>query len=63
MAQAPPSLVFATLGQARAADRLHPELESRVLGNLLTHWALRSTLDTSANCADQFRPLARLRAS
>jgi hypothetical protein len=63
MAQAPPSLVFATLGQARAADRLHPELESRVLGNLLTHWALRSTLDTSAICADQFRSLARLRAS
>jgi hypothetical protein len=63
MAQAPPSLVFATLGQARAADTLRPELESRVLGNLLTHWALRSTLDTSAICADQFRSLARLRAS
>jgi hypothetical protein len=58
IATAPPSLVFAALGQARAAGRLSPERESRLLGNLLTHWALRSTLDISAICADQVRTLA-----
>ena len=58
MANAPPSLVFAVLGQARAAGRLSPQREGRVLGNLLTHWALRSTLDISAICADQSRALA-----
>jgi hypothetical protein len=50
---APPSLAMAVLGQARAASRLTPERESRVVGNLLTHWALRSTLDMSAVCADR----------
>jgi hypothetical protein len=63
IATAPPSLAFAVLGQARAAGRLSPERESRLLGNLLTHWALRSTLDISAICADQSRALAPRRAS
>jgi hypothetical protein len=58
IASAPPSLAFAVLGQARAAGRLSPERESMLLGNLLTHWALRSTLDISAICADQVRTLA-----
>jgi hypothetical protein len=62
-ATAPPSLAFAVLGQARAAGRLSPEREARLLGNLLTHWALRSTLDISAICADQSRALAPRRAS
>jgi hypothetical protein len=57
---APPSLVFSVLGQARAAGRLSPEAESRLVGNVLTHWALRSSLDTSALCAE--RPRERLRA-
>jgi hypothetical protein len=48
---ASPSLVFATLGQARADGRLNPEDESRLLGKLLTHWALQSTLQVSAACA------------
>jgi hypothetical protein len=51
---AAPSLVFAVIGQARADGRLDPEEESVLLARLLTHWALRSTLDTgrrSAACA------------
>jgi hypothetical protein len=51
MYRAPPSLVFAVLGQARADGRLNPEDESALLGKLLNHWALRSTLDVSAACA------------
>jgi hypothetical protein len=47
----PPSLAFAVIGQAKADGKISPEEESRVLANLLTHWALRSTLDTSAVCA------------
>jgi hypothetical protein len=51
MYAAPPSLVFAVIGQARCDDHLSPEDESLLLGKLLTHWALRSTLDTSSTCA------------
>lgn len=51
MRAAPPSLVFAVLGQARADGALSPEEESRLLRGLLTHWALRSTLDRSEICA------------
>jgi hypothetical protein len=47
----PPTLAFAVVGQARAAGRLAPEPESRLLGDLLTHWAVRSSLDVSAICA------------
>lgn len=47
MYRAPPSLVFAVIGQARCDGRLSPEDESQLLGKLLTHWALTSTLDTS----------------
>jgi hypothetical protein len=45
MYQAPPSLVFAALGQAKADGRLSPEDESDLLGRLLTHWAIGSTLN------------------
>jgi hypothetical protein len=51
MYRAPPTLVFAAIGQARADGHLSPEDESKVLGKLLTHWALRSTLEVSAACA------------
>jgi hypothetical protein len=51
MYRAPPSLVFAVIGQARADGRLGPEDESALLGKLLNHWALSSTLDVSAACA------------
>jgi hypothetical protein len=51
MYAAPPSLVFAVIGQARSDGRLSPEDESELLGKLLTHWALTSTLDMSTTCA------------
>jgi hypothetical protein len=50
MYRAAPSLVFAVLGQARAGGRLEPEAEAELLARLLTHWALRATLDTAAMC-------------
>ncbi|MCE7987626.1 MAG: hypothetical protein DYG89_41205 [Caldilinea sp. CFX5] len=49
--QTPPALAFAVIGQARADGKLGPEAESRLLGKLLTDWALRSTLDLSVVCA------------
>lgn len=59
MYRAPPSLVFAALGQARSDGRLTPEDESVLLGKLLTHWALRSTLDVSAACSMRSNSRAR----
>lgn len=50
-AQASPALAFAVVGQARAAGLITPEHESRLLGELLTGWAIRSSLDTSLLCA------------
>ncbi len=62
MYRAPPSLVFAVLGQARADGGLSPEDESDLLAKLLASWATRSTLDSSAYCAQipksQVRALA-----
>jgi hypothetical protein len=49
--RAPPSLVFAVLGQAKADGNLSPEDETDLLAKLLNFWAMRSTLDTSAYCA------------
>lgn len=51
MYRAGPALVFAVLGQARADGRLGPEQETTLLARLLTHWALRTTLDTSLICS------------
>ncbi len=48
---ATPSLAFAVIGQARADGLISPEAEGNTVANLLTDWALRSTLDTSALCA------------
>ena len=48
MLTVPPALAFAVLGQARADGQMSPEEESRILANLLTYWALHSTLETSA---------------
>jgi hypothetical protein len=50
-----PTLAFAVLGQARIAGALAPEDESRIIGDLLTNWALRSTLDI-AQLAATARP-------
>ena len=52
MYQAQPALVFAALGQAKADGKLNPEDESDLLAKLLNYWAMRSTLDTSALCAN-----------
>jgi hypothetical protein len=51
MYRARPTMVFAVLGQARADRRLSPEDESTLFGKLLTFWALKTTLDTSYECA------------
>ncbi len=51
MYRASPALVFAVIGQAKMEGRMSPEEESTTVAKLLTHWALRSTLDTSALCA------------
>jgi hypothetical protein len=45
MRRAPPSLVFAVIGQARADGRISPEDESRLLTSMLKHWALKNTLN------------------
>lgn len=47
MTGAPPTLVFAALGQARASGRLSPERESRLLRRLITTWAVTSALETA----------------
>lgn len=44
LARQPPSLVFAVIGQARAAGRLTPEQESALLSALLEAWAVRTRL-------------------
>lgn len=51
IAEVPPCVAFAGLGRARITGRLNPEAEDRVLGRLITHWALRSTLDLAEICA------------
>jgi hypothetical protein len=61
MYRAPPAMSFAVIGQARADGRMTPEAESEILGKLLTHWALQSTLDVSAMCASL--PAARKAAA
>jgi hypothetical protein len=50
-----PALVFAVVGQARADGALSPQGESRLLADLLTRWAVRSTLDASYQCAEPAR--------
>jgi hypothetical protein len=53
MRRLPPSLAFAVLGQARADGRIDPGFESRLLVDLLTYWALRSTLKKPVQLAAQ----------
>lgn len=45
LARQPPTLVFAVLGQARGHSLIEPAVESRVLSDVLTAWAVRSSLD------------------
>lgn len=56
---APPTLAFAAIGQARADGQITPELEAKAIGNLLTDWAVRSTLDVAAHCANSLTPTWR----
>jgi hypothetical protein len=49
--EASPSLAFAELGHARMHGRLAAREESRTVSDLLTYWALRSTLDIAEICA------------
>lgn len=51
MKSAHPTLAFAAIGQARINGKITPEQESETLARLLTHWAMRSALDTSSSCA------------
>jgi hypothetical protein len=55
MRTAPPTLVFAVIGQARADGKISPEAESKILADLLRYWAMRSALDTLDICATQPR--------
>lgn len=51
MYDARPTVVFAAIGQGRADGTIAPEEESAVLGKILTHWALMSTLQAAEGCA------------
>lgn len=53
MRLAAPALVFAVIGQAKLAGQVSAEQESQLVARLLTHWALRSTLDIANLCAAQ----------
>jgi hypothetical protein len=46
-----PALAFAVVGQARARGLLTPEGEDRLLGQLISYWALESTLQANARLA------------
>jgi hypothetical protein len=46
-----PIVVFAAIGQGRVDGKITPEEESTVIGKLLTHWAVWSTLQAAAACA------------
>jgi hypothetical protein len=62
MKAAPPTLVFAVFGRARVSGRLSPEGENRLLGDLITYWALRSTLEIADLCAGAGAPHQRRNA-
>jgi hypothetical protein len=49
--QTRPALAFAVIGQARARGLLTPEGEDRLLGRLISYWALQSTLQANARLA------------
>lgn len=59
MARQPPSLVFAVVGQAKSAGLISPEAESRLLSELLTAWAVRSSIDVIQRSPGTTAPSAR----
>jgi hypothetical protein len=62
MREEPPTLVFAAIGQARADGKISPESESRLLGEMLTLWAVDSAMDVSSTCGPRSRERVRKRA-
>ncbi len=46
-----PIVVFAAIGQGRVDGGITPEEESAVIGKLLSHWAVSSTLQAAAGCS------------
>lgn len=62
MRSAQPTLVFAAIGQARADGRISPESESRMLGEMLTLWAVDSALNVSSTCGPGSTERVRKRA-
>lgn len=59
MARQAPTLVLAVLGQARTAGLLSPEVESRIVSELLTVWAVRSSLDVQPRSPVTRTPVSR----
>jgi len=59
MRTAAPTLVFAVFGRARATGRLSPEHEDRLLGALITQWALQTTPGGAAAVAASGHAAAR----
>lgn len=60
MARQSPSLVFAVVGQAKIAGFIDPETESKTLRDLLSAWAVRSSLDVTRRISPLgAAPLAR----
>jgi hypothetical protein len=57
MYQTRPIVVFAAIGQGRVDGKITPEEESSVIGKLLSHWAIWSTLQAAAGCAGTWRGL------
>ena len=51
----PPTIAMAVLGQAKLSGRLGAADETRIVGALLTSWALRATLDSTTHCAEARR--------
>jgi hypothetical protein len=53
-----PAVAFAVVGQARARGLLTPEGEDHLLGQLISYWALQSTLQLNARLAGPpYQPL------
>ena len=52
-----PSLAFAVIGQARTDGVITPARENRLLGELLTHWALKDAIGRARTITSISKPL------
>jgi len=50
MRNAPPTLAFAVIGQAKMEGKISAEQENKILSNLLSHWALKRTWSAAEEC-------------